>query len=61
MFARESLLYWKAANQRTDGRSDSTYDDDIDFGADHPTGVTEEELAIIAAWLDSGATSVPGN
>lgn len=61
MFARESLLYWKAANQRTDGRSDRTYDDDIDFGADHPTSITEEELATIAAWLDSGATSVPGN
>ena len=59
MFARESLLYWKAANERTDGRTDSTYDNDIDFGADHPTGMTEEELEILAHWLDSGATSVP--
>lgn len=59
MFARESLLYWKAANERTDGRSDSTYDDDIDFGADHPTSLTDAELNTIAAWLDSGATEAP--
>lgn len=56
MFARESLLYWKAANERSDGRSDSTYDDDIDFGPDHPTNITNKELEILAAWLDSGAT-----
>ena len=55
MFARESLLYWKAANERTDGRTDATYDDDIDFGADHPTSITPAELKTIAAWLDSGA------
>lgn len=58
MFARESLLYWKAANQRTDGRSDATYPDDIDFGPDHPVDITEAELKILAEWLDSGATSV---
>ncbi|MEX1198505.1 MAG: hypothetical protein WEB57_11685 [Pseudohongiellaceae bacterium] len=59
MFARESLLYWKAANERTDGRSDSTYDNDIDFGPDHPTGMSDKELEILAEWLDSGATSRP--
>ncbi|MDX2465023.1 MAG: hypothetical protein QNK31_11015 [Porticoccus sp.] len=55
MFARESLLYWKAANQRTDGRTDDTYDNDIDFGTDHPTDVTAAELKLIGDWLDSGA------
>jgi hypothetical protein len=55
MFARESLLYWKAANKRTDGRTDATYSDDIDFGVDHPTTITKAELAILAEWLDSGA------
>lgn len=56
MFARESLLYWKAANRRTDGRTDDTYGDDIDFGVDHPTDITSSELKIIGDWLDSGAT-----
>ena len=56
MFARESLLYWKAANQRTDGRTDDTYNNDIDFGTDHPTDITPTELKAIGDWLDSGAT-----
>jgi len=55
MYARESLLYWKAGNKRADGRTDATYPNDIDFGADHPTDVTPDELRKIAAWLDSGA------
>lgn len=55
MFARESLLYWKAANMRTDGRSDETYPDDIDFGANHPVDITAAELRTLADWLDSGA------
>lgn len=55
-FAREGLLYWKAANARTDGRTDDQYRDDIDFGADHPTDMTDSELTELAAWLDSGAT-----
>lgn len=59
MFARESLLCWKAANDRPDGCSDSTYDDDIDFGANHPTSLTDAELNTIAAWLDSGASRAP--
>lgn len=56
MYARESLLYWKAANQRTDGRTDSTYNNDIDFGANHPTNMTTRELKLLGDWLDSGAT-----
>ncbi|MFA5631088.1 MAG: hypothetical protein WC997_06230 [Porticoccaceae bacterium] len=58
MFARESLLYWKAANERSDGRDDATYDNDIDFGADHPTTISASELKLLAEWLDSGATSL---
>lgn len=55
MFARESLLYWKAANQRLDGRTDATYPDDIDFGPSHPVSITPQELKDLALWLDSGA------
>lgn len=55
LFARESLFYWKAINQRTDGRTDAQYDNDIDFGADHPTTLTAQELKVIEHWLDSGA------
>ncbi|MBA6412693.1 PD40 domain-containing protein [Parahaliea sp. F7430] len=58
MFARESLLYWKAANQRSDGRTDQTYANDIDFGPSHPTDITEDELRILAHWIDSGATRI---
>ncbi|GAB3289974.1 PD40 domain-containing protein [Parahaliea aestuarii] len=61
MFARESLLYWKAANERTDGRSDATYSDDIDFGPPHPTDITDDELRILAEWIDSGATRIIPN
>ncbi|MEZ5529333.1 MAG: hypothetical protein R3E57_05310 [Porticoccaceae bacterium] len=56
MYARESLLYWKAANRRTDGRTDDTYPDDIDFGATHPVQITPAELRVIGDWLDSGAS-----
>lgn len=56
MFARESLLYWKTVNQRTDGRTDETYSNDIDFGSDHPTGAIPIEIKAIGDWLDSGAT-----
>jgi hypothetical protein len=55
MFARESLLYWKAANQRLDARTDATYPDDIDFGLDHPTNISAQELKMLGLWLDSGA------
>ncbi len=56
MFARESLLYWKAANRRADGRTDSSYDNDIDFGADHPTKMTPQELKLLAEWIDAGVS-----
>ncbi|MDR4517665.1 MAG: hypothetical protein MRK00_09825 [Nitrosomonas sp.] len=55
--SRGSLLYWKAANQRTDNRTDALYPNDIDFGADHPTSITPEELGILSRWIDLG---VPG-
>jgi len=56
MYAKASLLFWKVVNKRTDGRTDSLYNDDVDFGADHPTNVTQVEINIIGDWLDSGAT-----
>lgn len=62
-----SLLYWKAAGKRTDGRSDSTYTDqspkedrDIDFGLAHPTDITPEELGLLARWIDIGAPGGQG-
>lgn len=63
MNARGSLLYWKAANERTDNRTDATYTDaegtsgrkDVDFGAAHPTSITADELAVIGRWIDTGA------
>jgi hypothetical protein len=62
--ARGSLLYWKAANRRTDGRTDAQYGprsgdgwEDVDFGADHPTGITRQELGVLARWLDTGAAA----
>jgi Hydrazine synthase alpha subunit middle domain len=62
--ARGSLLYWKAVNQRTDGRTDRTYTaasgpdwEDVDFGPPHPTGITPDELAILSRWLDTGAAA----
>ena len=62
MNARGSLLYWKAANARTDGRTDTQFADDaengfadVDFGADHPTDITEDELGVLARWIDTGA------
>ena len=63
--SRGSLLYWKAANRRTDNRTDAMFgkqdgpeDHDIDFGPDHPTDITPEELGTLARWIDIGA---PGN
>ncbi|MGH7315384.1 MAG: hypothetical protein ACREJS_03910, partial [Candidatus Rokuibacteriota bacterium] len=65
--ARGSLLYWKAANQRTDGRTDGQYTDrsksgweDVDFGAPHPTATTKEELGTLSRWLDTGAAAGAG-
>lgn len=53
--SRRSLLYWKAKNQRTDNRTDSSFDDDVDFGANHPTDITPEELQTLARWIDTGS------
>lgn len=65
--ARGSLLYWKAANQRTDGRTDGQYTarsgpgwEDVDFGPPHPTTITKEELAVLSRWLDTGAAAGAG-
>ncbi len=61
-----SLLYWKAAGRRTDGRTDDTYgesDDasvrDIDFGAAHTTSITPEELGLLSRWIDLGSPGGP--
>lgn len=55
-FSRESLLLWKAANKRLDGRNDSSLNHDLDFGPNHPVpGITSDELRTISNWMDSGA------
>lgn len=61
--ARGSLLYWKAANARTDGRTDASFGArdgaaaDVDFGLDHPTETTAAELRTLARWIDTGAAA----
>ncbi len=55
--ARGSLLYWKAANARLDGRTDASLDADVDFGADHPSPITAAELRVIARWIDTGSAA----
>jgi hypothetical protein len=63
--ARGSLLYWKAVNQRTDGRTDRTYTaasgewEDVDFGPAHPTTMTRDEAGILSRWIDTGAAAGP--
>lgn len=50
-----SLLYWKAAGQRTDNRLDTDYPNDIDYGAAHPaTGITAAELGTLGRWIATG-------
>ncbi len=56
-----SLLYWKAAGRRTDGRADDTFADsdtperrDVDFGPAHTTDATPEELGLLSRWIDLG-------
>ncbi len=53
--ARGSLLYWKAAGQRTDGLEDDEREGDIDFGESHPAALTPEELGVLARWIEVGA------
>jgi hypothetical protein len=53
-FARDSLLYWKCVGKRMDGRSDSQYDNDINFGPAHNSGATKEECKVIGRWIDTG-------
>ena len=50
-----SLLYWKATNERTDRNLDTSFPNDIDFGPDHPTGITKQQLGILSRWIDIGA------
>jgi hypothetical protein len=64
--SRGSLLYWKAANRRTDNRTDDQFtsasprdDIDLDFGADHPTEITPEELGVLSRWIDLGSPGGP--
>ena len=54
-FARESLLYWKAAGKRTDGRTDSQRDDDFNFGPAHPAHLTPAELKRLSDWIEAGS------
>lgn len=53
-FARDSLLYWKCVGSRQDGRSDTQYINDIDFGPAHPTDATTEECKLLGRWIDTG-------
>jgi len=57
--SRGSLLLWKAANQRLDNRTDGQDAQDINFGANHPTDITAEELGILSRWIDLGAPAGP--
>ncbi len=57
-----SLLYWKAAGKRTDGKTDASFDAsspvadrDIDFGAAHPTDITPDELGMLGRWIELGS------
>lgn len=59
MNSRGSLLYWKAANARTDNRTDNEHDGDVDFGPAHPTEITPEELGTLARWIETGAGGGP--
>jgi hypothetical protein len=53
-FARDSLLYWKCVGSRMDGRTDSQYPNDIDFGPAHKSGATRQECQTIGRWIDTG-------
>lgn len=53
-FARDSLLYWKCVGERSDGRTDATYSNDIDFGAAHPTTASAQDCKTLGQWIDTG-------
>lgn len=55
MFARESMLYWVAKGERTDGRTNEQYQDDLDYPTDHPPSpLSLTEIKLIARWIDGG-------
>ncbi len=54
LFSRESLLYWKAAGKRMDGRTDATRSDDFNFGSVHPNHLTIAELRELSDWIEEG-------
>ena len=49
-----SLLYWKAANQRTDNKTNAEDTTDIDYTTNHPTSITPDELGLLSRWIDTG-------
>ncbi|ABA57070.1 hypothetical protein Noc_0550 [Nitrosococcus oceani ATCC 19707] len=57
LFARESLLYWRSAGERLDGRTDASRTDDIDYGTVAPKQacLNAAQLKILADWIESGA------
>ncbi|HHL31404.1 MAG TPA: hypothetical protein ENJ41_02375 [Oceanospirillales bacterium] len=54
-----SLLYWKAANQRTDNKTNAQDAVDIDYLIDHPTTITPDELGLLSRWIDTGLAGGP--
>lgn len=54
-FALESPLYWYAKNERTDGQSNTDFNDDIDFIGPHNSTVTKSEARLIGRWIDQGS------
>lgn len=53
-FARWSPGYWYCVDERTDGKTNDQYPDDIDFKP-HQSGMSEEQCTAIAKWIDVGA------
>ena len=46
-------------NQRLDNRTDGQDLQDINFGANHPTTITAEELGVLSRWIDLGCPIWP--
>ncbi len=54
--ARQSLFVWVAWDERLDGRTNATRDNDIDYPQSHPTlSLTDIEKRTIARWVDLGS------